>query len=155
MLYLVMREVIIGADHRGFELKEKIKKYLRKEGWEVSDMSPKYKEADDYPDIAFEVGEEVARVNGIGILVCGSGAGVCVAANKVDGVRAAMAINPRQARKMKEDDDINVVCLANDFVVEEENMEIINEFLRAVFASEERFIRRIQKIKQYEKSKVS
>ncbi|HNZ84598.1 MAG TPA: RpiB/LacA/LacB family sugar-phosphate isomerase, partial [Candidatus Woesebacteria bacterium] len=86
---------------------------------------------------------------------CGSGAGVCVAANKVDGVRAAMAINPRQARKMKEDDDINVVCLANDFVVEEENMEIINEFLRAVFASEERFIRRIQKIKQYEKSKVS
>lgn len=155
MLYLIMREVVMGADHRGFELKEKIKKHLRKENWNITDLSPKFKAGDDYPDIAFEVGEEVVRVNGVGILVCGSGAGVCVAANKVSGVRAAIAINPRQTRKMKEDDDINVVCLASDFVGEEENMEMVDEFLKAIFMTEERFIRRVQKIKQYEKLKVS
>lgn len=154
MLYLIMREVMMGSDHRGFELKEKIKKHLRSKGWQITDMSPEKNQSDDYPDIAIAVAEKISQVNGLGVLVCGSGAGVCVAANKVNGVRAAMAINPRQARKMKEDDDINIVCLSNDFISEDENTEIVEEFLNSVFASEERFIRRIQKIKQYEKSKI-
>ncbi len=145
-----MREVLVGADHRGFKLKDKIIADLREKGWSVTDVSGKYDSDDDYPDVAVNLGEKVVANNNLGILICGSGAGVCAAANKVKGVRAAMAINARQARKMKEDDDINVLCLSADFMGEEENLEIAQEFLKAVFASEERFIRRIRKIKKYE-----
>lgn len=145
-----MREVLVGADHRGFKLKDKIIADLREKGWSVTDVSGKYDSDDDYPDVAVNLGEKVVANNSLGILICGSGAGVCAAANKVKGVRAAMAINARQARKMKEDDDINVLCLSADFMGEEENLEIAQEFLKAVFASEERFIRRIRKIKKYE-----
>lgn len=145
-----MREVLVGADHRGFKLKDKIIADLREKGWSVTDVSGKYDPDDDYPDVAVNLGEKVVANNNLGILICGSGAGVCAAVNKVKGVRAAMAINARQARKMKEDDDINVLCLSADFMGEEENLEITQEFLKAIFASEERFIRRIRKIKKYE-----
>jgi len=86
----------------------------------------------------------------LGVLVCGSGAGVTVSANKVKGVRAALAMNKKQARKIREDDDVNVLCLAADFVNDEDNIEIVTEFLEAIFMTEERFIRRINKIKKYE-----
>ena len=145
-----MREVFIGSDHRGFNLKNKIVENLREEGWNVVDVSNKYDPDDDYPDISIDLGEKVITNNGLGILICGSGAGVCVGANKVKGVRAALAFNSRQARKMKEDDDINVVCLSADFVSEEDNLEIVKEFLNAIFMTEERFIRRVNKIKKYE-----
>lgn len=145
-----MREVLVGADHRGFKLKDKIIEGLREKGWSVTDISGKYDPDDDYPDVAVNLGEKVVANKNLGILICGSGAGVCAAVNKVKGVRGAMAINARQARKMKEDDDINVLCLSADFIGEEENLEIAKDFLEAVFASEERFIRRINKIKKYE-----
>ena len=145
-----MRQVFIGSDHRGFNLKNKIVENLREEGWNVVDVSNKYDPDDDYPDISIDLGEKVITNNGLGILICGSGAGVCVGANKVKGVRAALAFNSRQARKMKEDDDINVVCLSTDFVSEEDNLEIVKEFLNAIFMTEERFIRRVNKIKKYE-----
>lgn len=150
-----MKGIYIGADHGGFELKNKIIEKLRNDDWKVTDLTGKYNSEDDYPDIAFKVGEKVAMEKALGILVCKSGAGVCVAANKVDGVRASMAVNSRQARKSREDDDINVLCLSANYVSDEENMEIIDAFLGAVFASEERFIRRINKIKKYEKAKLS
>lgn len=149
-----MREIYLGADHGGFELKNKIIEKLRNDGWKVMDLTGKYNPDDDYPDIAFKVGEKVAMGKGLGILVCKSGAGVCVAANKIDGIRASMAINSRQARKSREDDDINILCLSANYVSDDENMEIVDAFLGAVFASEERFIRRINKIKKYEKAKL-
>lgn len=149
-----MREVYLGADHRGFNLKEKILISLRQKGWNVIDLNEKYDVNDDYPDISIKVAENVVRENALGILICGSGAGVCVSANKVNGARAALAINSRQARKMREDDDINILCLSADFVGEEENLELTEEFLKAIFMAEERFIRRINKIKQYEKLKI-
>lgn len=145
-----MRQVFIGSDHRGFNLKNKILENLREEGWNVVDVSNKYDPDDDYPDVSIDLGEKVITNNGLGVLVCGSGAGVCVGANKVKGIRAALAFNSRQARKMKEDDDINVVCLSADFVSEEDNLEIAKEFLEAIFMTEERFIRRVNKIKKYE-----
>lgn len=150
-----MRRIYIGADHGGFDLRDKIMEKLRNEGFQVTDLSGKYNPEDDYPDIGFKVGEKVVKENVLGILICRSGAGVCIAANKVDGVRAAMAISPKQARKGVEDDNVNILCLSADHVNEEENMEIIDGFLGAVFASEERFIRRINKIKNYEKAKLS
>ena len=145
-----MRQVFIGSDHRGFNLKNKIVENLREDRWNIVDVSDKYDPNDDYPDVAIGLGEKVMANNGLGVLVCGSGAGVCVGANKVKGVRAALAFNSRQARKMKEDDDINIVCLSADFVSDEDNLEIAKEFLRAIFMTEERFIRRVNKIKKYE-----
>ncbi len=145
-----MREVYVGADHRGFNLKNKIVKYLREKEWSVIDLSNNYDPNDDYPDVAISLGEKVVSNKALGVLLCGSGAGVCVAANKVKGVRAALAVNPKQARKIREDDDINVVCLSVDFVNEEENLATVEEFLEAMFITEERFIRRIKKIDKYE-----
>lgn len=146
-----MKQVYIGADHRGFNLKEEIKAELRKLEWIVTDIGKKNIDLeDDYPDISINLGEKVVKEKTLGILVCGSGAGICVSANKVDGVRAALAMNQRQARKIREDDNINVLCLTADFVSKEDNLEIVKEFLTAVFTPEERFIRRILKIKKYE-----
>ena len=145
-----MRQVYIGADHGGFGLKDKLIEELREDGISVTDLSTKYDPVDDYPDIAFELGEKVVLENALGILICRSGAGVCVAANKVKGIRAAMAVNLKQARKSREDDDINVLCLSADYIDDEENIKITKEFLKAVFMAEERFIRRINKIKKYE-----
>ena len=149
-----MKQIYIGADHGGVVLKDKIIEKLRSEDWKITDLTGKYDPEDDYPDIAFKLAEKVVANGGLGILVCRSGAGVCVAANKVDGTRAAMAVNSRQARKAREDDDINILCLSANYVSDDENMEIIEAFLGAVFASEERFIRRINKIKKYEKAKL-
>ena len=154
MLYLFMKQIYIGADHGGVILKDKIIEKLRDEEWKVIDLTGKYDPEDDYPDIAIKVGEKVVMEKALGILVCKSGAGVCVAANKVDGARAAMAINSKQARKAREDDDINILCLSANYVSDDENMEIIEAFLGAVFMTEERFIRRINKIKKYEKAKL-
>ena len=145
-----MKMVYLGADHRGFNLKNKIVLELREKGWTVTDLSTKYDPDDDYPDISVKLGEKVVLKKALGVLVCGSGAGVTVSANKVKGVRAALAMNKKQARKIREDDDVNVLCLAADFVNDEDNIEIVTEFLEAIFMTEERFIRRINKIKKYE-----
>lgn len=145
-----MRQVYIGADHGGFKLKDKIISELREEGWLVTDLSGGYDPEDDYPDIAFKLAKTVVKENAIGILICRSGAGVSVAANKVKGARAAMAINIKQARKSREDDDINILCLSADYINDDDNIEIVKEFLKAIFMTEERFIRRLQKIKKYE-----
>lgn len=145
-----MKQVYVGADHRGFNFKNKLVEYLRGNGWAVTDLVSAYDPNDDYPDIAIGLGEKVVADNALGILICGSGAGVCAAVNKVKGVRASVAMDARQARKIKEDDDINVVCLSADFVGEEENLKIAEEFLNAMFVTEERFIRRVRKIEKYE-----
>ena len=145
-----MKMVYLGADHRGFELKNKIVLELRKKGWTVTDLTPKKDLDDDYTDISIKLGEKIVLEKALGILMCGSGAGVTVAVNKVKGVRAALAMTKKQARKVREDDDINVLCLAADFVNDEDNIEIVKDFLETTFMAEERFIRRINKIKEYE-----
>lgn len=145
-----MKIVYLGADHRGFELKNKIVLELREKGWTVTDLTPKKDLDDDYTDISIKLGEKIVLEKALGILMCGSGAGVTVAVNKVKGVRAALAMTKKQARKIREDDDINVLCLAADFVNDEDNIEIAKNFLETTFMAEERFIRRINEIKEYE-----
>ena len=149
-----MKMVYLGADHRGFELKNKIVLELREKGWTVTDLTPKKDLDDDYPDISIKLGEKIVLEKALGVLICGSGAGVTIAANKVIGVRAALAMTKKQARKIREDDDINVLCLAADFVNDEDNIEIVKDFLETIFVAEERFIRRINKIKKYENTKI-
>ncbi|MFA6518030.1 MAG: RpiB/LacA/LacB family sugar-phosphate isomerase [Candidatus Shapirobacteria bacterium] len=146
--------IYLGADHRGYNLKEAIKSWLRSENYEVTDMGDdKYDKEDDYVDYAIKVGERVVAEKAKGVLICGSGVGMTMAVNKVNGIRASVLTSVEQARVAREEDDINVACLTADLVPIEQNQEIIRVFLETVFSSEERHINRIQKIKKYESEK--
>lgn len=146
--------VYIGADHRGFRLKEEIKKWLETEHYEYRDLGAnEYDKEDDYPDIAFKLAEMVAKEKAKGILVCGSGAGASVAANKVTDIRAGLCTSEKQVAAARNDDDINVLCLSADSVAVEINLKIVAVFLGTLFSSEERHLRRIQKIRDYEVAK--
>ena len=146
--------IYIAADHRGFRLKEEIKKWLETELYEFRDLGPTdYDRDDDYPQIAFKLGETVARENARGILICGSGAGASIAANKVIGVRAGLCTSIKQATSAKTNDNINILCLSADWVSADDNQKITDTFLKTLFSSEERHIRRINQIKNYETKK--
>jgi len=146
-----MGMIYLGADHRGFRLKEKIQGWLDEWGYSWEDLgNKKYLEDDDYPDWATKVGEMVVKEKTKGVLICGSGIGMCMAANKVKGVRAGLCTEEKQCRMAVEDTNINVLCLSAEMVNEEKNKEILKVFLETVFSPTERHMRRINKIKKYE-----
>lgn len=140
--------VFLGADHRGFSLKEHIKTYLTSKGYPVVDCGNTLLDPhDDYPDFAFAVAKNVvATPDALGIVLCGSGAGVSIAVNKIDGVRATLAVTPEQIHDAKHDDDVNIIALASDYLTEEQTEVIVEMFLTTKFDPQERFIRRIGKI---------
>jgi RpiB/LacA/LacB family sugar-phosphate isomerase len=145
--------IYLGADHRGFFLKEKIRSWLSIQGILYEDMGADVLNAeDDYPDYAEKVARQVAKKPGenFGILICGSGAGMCIAANKFRGIRAALALNPEMARSIRNDDDANILCIASDFTEEDEAIKIVDTFLHTRFGNEERYRRRISKISDIE-----
>lgn len=146
-------KVYLGADHRGFALKEKLKPFLEGEGYETEDLGNKILDSeDDYVDFAAKVAEEVEKnPEARGILVCGSGAGVDIVANKFDGVRSVLASSPEEVRAAREDDDVNVLALASDFLNQPEAEAISKSFLEAEFKGEERHRRRLGKITEIEK----
>ena len=148
-----MSLIYVDADHRGFKLKNKIVECLREWEYEVTDLGRDIcDEDDDYSEIAIKLAEKVTKDKTKGILICGSGVGVSIAANKVDGARAALCTSEKQARLSRVDDDANILCLSADLVDEEINLEIAKTFLETVFSSEEKHIRRINKIKEYERT---
>ena len=120
-------KIYIGADHRGFELKKELKKFLIEKGYEVEDAGAfKYDKDDDYPDFAEAVAEKVSKDDSArGILLCGSGTGMDAAANKVRGVRATLAFSKEITRAARNDDDVNVISLPADFLKSEEAEEIV------------------------------
>ena len=140
--------IYIGADHRGFALKEYIKNYLSAEGRAVTDCgNAVYDKDDDYPDFAKIVAERVANEAGAkGIVLCGSGNGVAIVANKARGIRAAVAMTVEQARAARSDEDANIIALGADYINEEQAQDIIEAFLSTPFLGEERHMRRIGKI---------
>lgn len=143
----------LGADHRGLKLKNEILKWLAEWEEEVIDLGAKeFDPEDDYSEIAIKLAEKVASEKGRGILVCGSGVGVSIAANKVKGIRAGLCTSKKQTRLAREDDDINVLCLSGDLIDVEENKEIVKTFLETPFSSQEKDIRRIKRIKGYEET---
>ena len=151
MIYLNMQVVYIGADHRGFNLKEKLKIWLAEEGVKTTDIGNSvYAQTDDYPDFAIKLGESVSRDRSMGILICGSGVGLVAAVNKVKGIRSGMCLSPKETYYGRNDDDMNVLCLSADLIDEDTSKEIVKTFLNTPFGSEERYIRRINKIKEYE-----
>lgn len=145
-----METIILGADHRGYSLKEKLKVVLSN-NFSIIDVGTNSEESVDYPDIAEAVAKEIlGGIGKKGILICGSGVGACVAANKFKGIRAGICHDVFSAHQGVEDDDMNVICLGSGIVGESLAVEVINTFLKAKFKPEERYIRRLQKIKKIE-----
>ncbi len=143
----------IGADHGGFELKERVARALREEGHEVTDYgAPSLEPGDDYPDYVAPLAQAVARGDvERGIAVCGSGVGACAAANKLHGVRAALIVDIFSAHQGVEDDDMNVICLGGRVVGFELAMDLVHSFLAARFIGAERHRRRLAKVAALEK----
>jgi ribose 5-phosphate isomerase B len=147
--------IFLGSDHRGFFLKQKLKELLTLNDYPFCDLGPNdYDQNDDYPLVAFKVGEEVINKNeNLGILICKSGIGMCLAANKVSGIRAGQIFSEKQALSAREDDNLNVICLSSEFVTEDDNLKAALAFLNAKFGGEERHLRRLNLIKNYESQK--
>jgi ribose 5-phosphate isomerase B len=143
--------IYIGADHRGFNLKEALRDYMDEIGFEYEDLGAfELNPADDYPEFAKKVAEHIVTPDDRGIVICGSGVGVDEVANKVPGIRAGLAINKDQIRSARHDDDINVLALASDFTSEEDAKVILKIFLGTEFGNEEKYKRRIQEIEEIE-----
>lgn len=145
--------IFIAADHRGFALKEKIKLWLQKRGVDFEDMGNDHLVLeDDYPDFAKRVAARFrsseSEVSGEvkGILICGSGVGVDIVANRHQGVRCGLGFSVEQIKKAREDDNINCLAMAADFIDEEAAKKIIEAFLKTEFSREEKKVRRIEKI---------
>ncbi len=127
-------KVIIGSDHAGFELKGEIADFLRKEGFEVLDIGTNGTQSVDYPVYAFRVARAVARGEAErGILVCGSGIGMCMAANRVPGVRAVTGHEPFGARMSRRHNDSNILCMGERFTGRDLALAIVSEWIREPF----------------------
>jgi ribose 5-phosphate isomerase B len=143
-------KIAIGADHKGFELKEKIKKYLMDLGHQVIDFGTHSTESVDYPDFGFRVAELVAEGGAdFGITVCWTGNGMNIVANKVRGVRSALCLNEEMASLARSHNNANVLALSSKFVSEEQAKKIVDVFLHIEFGGG-RHARRLEKIKNYE-----
>src|SRR5438105_12933069 len=139
-------KISLGADHAGFELKQKLRARLESEGFEVHDRGTVSNNSVDYPDFAKAVGEEVAAGRAdLGVLVCGSGIGMAIAANKVPGVRAANVSTEREARMSREHNNANVLTLGSRVLNQAEANTIVDAWLKASFAGG-RHQRRVEKI---------
>ena len=140
--------IAIAADHGGYPLNERVIEELRAGGHEVEDFGTHDgARPDDYPDYAWQVGTAVRDGQAeIGIVICGSGVGACVAANKIRGVRAALCGDTYSAHQSREHDDCNVLCLGARVVGSELAMEIMRAFVGARFTGEERHQRRLDKV---------
>jgi ribose 5-phosphate isomerase B len=144
-------KIACAFDHAGFTLREEILEAVESAGHEVIDLGVHSPEPVDYPDVARKVGRAVSTgVAERGILVCGSGAGVSVAASKIDGIRAATIHDEYTAHQAVEHDDVNVLCLGSRVIGGELAKEIVARFLAATVSDEERHVRRREKIAQIE-----
>jgi len=148
-----MKKIVIGGDHRGYQLKEKMMEFLRNKGYDVIDVGTHSTEMVDYPDTASDLVKPILSGEcEKGILICGSGVGACVAANKFKGIRAGTCHDVFSAHQGVEDDDMNVLCLGSGIVGPSLAEDIIVAFLNAKLKPEERYRRRLDKIKKIEDS---
>ena len=146
--------IALGADHRGFALKEDLQMYLEAQGHTVNDVGARHLDpTDDYPDYAYAAAMLVASGEADrAILICGSGAGMVIAANKVAGIRAVEAQTVPHIIAARKDDDANVLALGADEVDEDLAREIADAFLSAPYEKEERHERRLDEISEIEKN---
>ncbi|MDO8614497.1 MAG: ribose 5-phosphate isomerase B [Dehalococcoidia bacterium] len=145
--------IVVGADHRGYQMKDVIAAHLRAAGHSVTDAGANSSDPVDYPDLAVAVGRPVqAGEAERGILVCGSGVGAVIAANKLPGIRAGLCHDTYSAHQGVEHDDMNFLCLGSRVIGEDLALEIINAFIGAKFSGEERYRRRLAKVAALEQA---
>ena len=139
------KKVLIASDHAGFALKAALIKALP--GWQWIDLGPSDSSRVDYPDFAEKLSRQIAAgIASQGILICGSGIGMSIAANKIDRVRAAVVENPIGAKLAKQHNDANVLCLGARFLLSQYAADIAQAFLETPFSNEERHANRVKKI---------
>jgi ribose 5-phosphate isomerase B len=138
--------IAIGGDHAGFDLKLKVINYLKEKGHEVQDFGPFNTDSVDYPDFVHPLSKSIeANSNELGILICGSGNGVCMTANKYKNIRAGLCWEPELASLTRQHNDANVLCMPARFITEETGLEIVKSFVDAEFEGG-RHQRRVDKI---------
>ncbi|MBN2248673.1 MAG: ribose 5-phosphate isomerase B [Coriobacteriia bacterium] len=144
--------VYLGSDHAGFELKEQVRDVLRDLGHDVVDIGPYTDESVDYPDYAERVGRAVASGEApFGVLICGTGIGMAIAANKVPGIRAVQASDPEMARMARLHNNANILTLPGRYIGKEQAAEVLSVFLSTSFEGG-RHQRRVDKISDIEQS---
>jgi ribose 5-phosphate isomerase B len=143
--------IALGSDHAGYELKEHLASWLAESGHAVYDLGTHSADPVDYPDYSAAVARAVldGRADR-GIIVCGSGAGACVAANKLNGIRAAVAHDSYTAHQMVEHDDVNVLCLGSRVIGQALAEDLVKVFIEARFSRDDRHVRRLDKIRALE-----
>ncbi len=143
--------IALGSDHAGYQLKEHLASWLAESGHAVYDLGTHTAESVDYPDYAASVAQAVldGRADR-GVVVCGSGAGASIAANKLRGIRASVAHDSYTAHQMVEHDDVNVLCLGSRVVGEALAEDLVQTFIGAEFSREDRHVRRVEKIRALE-----
>jgi len=146
----MVKEVYIGADHAGFVVKEIIRKILLEHKIDYIDLSPEKIEGDDYPDVAFRVAEKVAKEDARGILACGTGEGMVIAANKVKGIRAVEVSDVATAKLTREHNDANILALGVPQMKSHLIRPIVITWISTKFTKEKRHKRRLKKIARYE-----
>lgn len=140
--------IYLGADHNGFKLKEYLQDYLESHDYQVRDLgNVKFQKNDDYPDWGKKVAKAVQKdKNSLGILICGSGQGMCIVANKYKNIRAGIAWSSATARRMRHDDDSNILCLPAWTLTNKQGIHIVKAWLATNFSNLSRHKRRIEKI---------
>lgn len=145
-------KIIVGGDHAGYPMKVKVVEQLRSWGHEVTDIGTHSTEPVDFPDIAMELCERVRSGDDErGIMVCGTGVGASIAANKIPGIRAALCHDIHSAHQCVEHDDVNVLCLGAWIVGEKVMYELLDAYLKAEHSTDEAFRRRVAKLTEMEK----
>ncbi len=140
-------KIALGSDHAGLDYKNKIKEYLASIGADVNDVGTYSSDSCDYPDFAHKVAELVVTDGADkGILVCGTGIGMSMAANKTKGVRAALCCDVFSAKATREHNDSNILCLGQRLISEDLMLDIVKTWLETPFSNDERHIKRINKI---------
>jgi ribose 5-phosphate isomerase B len=143
----MIKRIYLGADHAGFELKEKIKKWLIRKGIPYGDLgNQELNPNDDYPDYAIKVARRSVREKTLGILFCGSAQGMCIAANKIKGAKAVVPFSIKEARLAREHNDANVLCLSGWYYHFHKATKLIDTFIDTKFSKAERHVRRLKKI---------
>lgn len=148
-------KVYVGADHRGFELKQQLKQWLLEKGYAAEDIGAYALDpADDYPVISEKLGRAVvSSENDFGILLCGSGVGASAAVNKIDGIRGAIGVSPKQVQAGRHDDDMNVLILPADEIQFDDAKKLVEVFLGTSYAKKDRYERRLGEIKRLEENR--
>ena len=140
--------IYLGADHAGYALKEKLRQFLDKKGIAYSDESPILDEKDDYPDPAQNVGKKVVKNKAAGVLICGTGMGICMAANKVKGVRAADVYSTETAKLAKAHNHANIICFGGRTMKPKDIEKYFAAWYQTSLDSDPRHLRRINKMEK-------